>query len=72
MFESKNLLAISPKGESQWQADHVNALGIWTAIARRDTRKGVKDDAWSTIQDAVLGEQSQVRPLTCHHIVCFG
>ena len=44
----------------QWQADHVCDLGIFTAIAGGDTPPGIKEAAWTTVQDAVFGESQQV------------
>lgn len=61
-FETPRILPKIPNKEvwEQWQADHVCDLGIYTDIARGDTPKGIKEAAWTTVQDAILGEEQQV------------
>lgn len=44
----------------QWQPDHVCDLGIFTHLARLDTPKGIKEAAWTKVQDAILGKTQSV------------
>ncbi|KAL8686840.1 MAG: hypothetical protein Q9224_005324, partial [Gallowayella concinna] len=46
----------------QWQADHVCDLGIPVYIAKGDAPPGVKEPAWETVRDAILGTQVEERP----------
>jgi len=44
----------------QWQPDHVCDLGIFTQLARLDTPKGIKEAAWTEVQDGIFGETPSV------------
>ena len=46
IFETKRQLP-TPKGQKQWQADHVYDLGILSNLAKADKPAGVKDGAGS-------------------------
>ena len=61
IFETETPLPVK-RGGTEWQADHVCDLGIFTTIASRDTPKGVKDAAWTTVQDAIFGRPDKVCP----------
>lgn len=52
-----------PKNFKSWQADHVQDLGIYVAIARQKAPAGIVAKDWQTVQDAILGEDD-VRPPT--------
>ena len=56
-----------PKGYKSWQADHVQDLGYFTCIARKEQPQGVSETAWRTIQEAILGEED-VRLSDNHNI----
>lgn len=46
-----------PRGYKPWQADHVQDLGLYTAIASQDAPVNIAAKDWQTIKDAILGEE---------------
>lgn len=65
-IETKTQLP-TPKGQKQWQADHIYNLGILSSLAKADKPVGVKVDAWKTVQEAVFGDEPQVSRIRVHH-----
>ena len=70
LIETKELLKVN--ANNPWQGDHVNDLGIWASIAKRDNPPGVTDETWTATQDAILGVSQDVSLFSCQIDVASG